>query len=235
MLITFEGLPGAGKTTQTRLLADCLRRQGRTVVTLDDLATLDTDPVAADLVAVLATAGDPYLRGSDPVVDTLLTAAIRADLVATVLATALDAAGPDGIVIEDRGENTMSSYALAGLLHRTRTSPDAALQWLTALTGLTGRLPGRVLWLRTPVDIATRRTARRGPDRQTTAEHRAYLNRVDHAYERLAAGNPDLDQVHGGNHEPAHVHKLVHHALDLPDNHCPHSGGDLPHPPGTAS
>ena len=37
MLITFEGLSGAGKSTQAGMLADCLRRQGRTVVTLADL------------------------------------------------------------------------------------------------------------------------------------------------------------------------------------------------------
>lgn len=236
-MITFEGLPGAGKTTQVRLLAGCLRRRGRTVVVVADLRTLDTDPLAADLLQVLAAGGDPFLRGSDPVVDTLLTAAIRADLVATVLSAALRVAGPDGVVLEDRGVHTMSSYALAGLA-RTRTPPEAALLWIDALTRLAGPLASRALWLRTPVAVAVRRARRRNPHWPLTAEHQAYLHRVDHGYHLLAAQDPRLLPLSTVDRDPAQVHRLVHHSLDLLEDACPHltrQADDLPHPASTVS
>lgn len=80
MLISFEGLPGAGKSTQAVLLTACLTYGGLPTVTLPDLATLDTDPVAATLIELFASSGDPYLRNGDAVTDTLLAAAIRADI-----------------------------------------------------------------------------------------------------------------------------------------------------------
>jgi thymidylate kinase len=80
MLISFEGLPGAGKSTQAALLTACLTHRGLPTVTLPDLATLDTDPVAATLIELFASSGDPYLRHGDAVTDTLLAAAIRADI-----------------------------------------------------------------------------------------------------------------------------------------------------------
>ena len=117
MLITFEGLPGAGKSTQSRMLASCLEASGQPATVLPDLATLDTDPVTATLVDLLRTSGDPFLRSGDAI--TMITAAIRADLVATVLDPAL-AENPAAVVIEDRGIHTMASYAIAALLRQHR-------------------------------------------------------------------------------------------------------------------
>jgi hypothetical protein len=87
------------KSSQTQMLARCLRASGRPVTTLPDLAT---EPVAATLVDLLRTGNDPFLRDGDAITDTLITAAIRADFVASVLDPALTAT-PAAIVIEDRG------------------------------------------------------------------------------------------------------------------------------------
>lgn len=149
MLITFEGLPGAGKSTQSRMLARCLEASGQPVIALPDLATLDTDPVAATLVDLLRTSGDPFLRTGDAITDTMITAAIRADLVATVLDPALAENLAAAVVIEDRGIHTMASYAIAVLLRQHRAT-DVALDWLDALTALAGPRPTRALWLRVP-------------------------------------------------------------------------------------
>ncbi len=65
MLISFEGLPGAGKSTQAALLAACLTRQGLPAVTLRDLAshTLLTVPPRLRPAQPVSTAS-PTVEGS---------------------------------------------------------------------------------------------------------------------------------------------------------------------------
>ena len=215
MLITFEGLPGAGKTTQAALLADCLRHNGHTVTTLPDLATLDTEPIAATLITLLSATGDPYLRSGDAITDTLLSAAIRADLVATILDPALTTT-PGAVVIEDRGIHTMASYAIASLLRDHRAPIDIALGWVQALSTLTGPRPTHALWLRIPPPLAAHRAAARAAASPTTAhrpEHQAYLNRVHHAYQLLTEHDPQLTALDVANLDPHHTHNAIHHAL----------------------
>ncbi len=204
MLISFEGLPGAGKSTQAALLAACLTRQGLPAVTLPDLATLDTDPVAATLIELFASSGDPYLRHGDAVTDTLLAAAIRADIVATRIDPALSA-HQDQVVIEDRGIHTMQSYALASLLRDHRATIDLALSWVHTLAALTGPRTGHALWLRLPVDEALRRASHRD-QRAPTPEHRSYLQWVNEAYTELAHRDPQLTVLDVGTLQPAEVH-----------------------------
>ncbi len=211
MLISFEGLPGAGKSTQAALLAACLTHHGLPAVTLPDLATLDTEPVAAALIDLFTSSGDPYLRHGDTITETLLAAAIRADLLATRIDPALTE-HPQTVVIEDRGIHTMQSYALAGLLREHRAHPDLAITWVRTLTTLTGSRPGHALWLRLPVDEALRRAAHR--DHQALIpEHRSYLHWVDHAYTELAHRDPQLTVLDVATLHPAQVHHAVHQAL----------------------
>jgi thymidylate kinase len=215
VLITFEGLPGAGKSTQARMLARCLRAGGHPVTTLPDLATLDTDPVATTLVALLRTSGDPFLRTGDAITDTMVTAAIRADLVATVLDPAL-AATPRSVVIEDRGVHTMASYAIASLRRQHRTPTGVALDWLDALTVLAGPRPTQALWLRVPPELAARRADERGGSnrRSFTGEQRAHLTWVDHAYTLLAERDPQLTVLDVTDLDPISTHHAVLDEID---------------------
>ncbi|PKV94007.1 thymidylate kinase [Amycolatopsis echigonensis] len=214
MLITFEGLPGAGKSTQSRMLARCLEANGHHVTVLPDLATLDTEPISATLVDLLRTGDDPFLRTGDAITDTMITAAIRADLVATVLDPAL-AANPAGVVIEDRGIHTMASYAIAALLRQHRAPAEIALDWLNALTALAGPRPTRALWLRIPPNVAARRADERGGDRRpaSTDEQRAHLTWVDHAYALLAERDPQLTVLDVIDLDPVDTHLAIHAAL----------------------
>lgn len=219
MLITFEGLPGAGKSTQATLLAQCLRDHGHPVSILPDLATLNIEPLAATLTELLRSGGDPFLRTGDAITDTLITAAIRADLVTTVLDPAL-AATPGGIVIEDRGIHTMASYAIASLLREHRAPPAVALDWLDALTTLAGPRPTLALWLRLPPDIAARRANQRnaGTDPPLTGEQRAYLTWVHHAYQLLTDWDPQLTVLDVTDLDPVQTHHAIHQTLDRIDH-----------------
>lgn len=175
------------------------------------LATLDTEPVATAVIDLLASTADPYLRSGDAITDTLLTAAIRTDLVATILDPALNTATPR-IVIEDRGIHTMQSYAIASLLRDHRAPLDAALSWVQTLTTMAGPRPGLALWLRLPVDDAVQRASQRsGPS--PLPEHRSYLHWADHAYTELAHHDPQLTIVDVTSGDPEHVHHTIHQII----------------------
>ncbi len=85
MLISFEGLPGSGKTTQAGLLADRLRTEGYRVAYLPDLATLNNDAAGQQLVELFTSSDDPFFRHGDVLTDTFLAAAVRTHIVATHL------------------------------------------------------------------------------------------------------------------------------------------------------
>ncbi|MEU3455276.1 dTMP kinase [Micromonospora sp. NPDC006766] len=187
MLIAFEGLPGAGKTTQSRALAAHLSQHGAAVTYLPDNLTRDAQQLGRPLLT-LFNSGDPFSRHDSVLTDTYLAAAIRADTYATHIAGAL-AAGTT--VIEDRGLHTLYSYSLAGLLQKHRTPPDEAIAWLQQVGAFAGPAANRSLWLRLPPDDAiTRAEQRQG--HPYTDEQRAFLRYVHDAYTALAETDPDL-------------------------------------------
>ena len=191
---------------------------GRPVTTVADLATLKTEPISTSLIELLRAGGDPFLRTGDAITDTLITAAIRADLVATVLDPALSA-GLGAVVIEDRGVHTMASYAIASLLCEHRAPTGIALDWLDAVTALTGPRPTHALWLRVPPKLATRRADQRNAVSLPpfNAEQRAYLAWVDRAYQLLANRDPQLHVLDVTDLDPRQAHHAVHQALDQID------------------
>jgi dTMP kinase len=101
IFLTLEGPEGAGKTTQTRLLADYLRTNGRTVVCVREPGGT---PIGEQIRALLL---DPRRREMGPITETLLFAASRAQLVMQVIAPALRA-GQD--VVCDRYVDASLAY-----------------------------------------------------------------------------------------------------------------------------
>lgn len=105
MFLTLEGPEGGGKSTQTRLLADHLRRRGRSVVCVREPGGT---PIGEQIRALLL---DPHDREMDARTEMLLFAAARAQLVAEVIAPALRA-GQD--VICDRYVDASLAYQGVG-------------------------------------------------------------------------------------------------------------------------
>lgn len=104
--ITFEGIEGCGKTTQTRLLADCLSGRGfRVLITREPGGTRLGEAIRKLLL-------DPANAGRiDPRAELLLYLASRQQLLAEVIIPAR-AAGK--IVLCDRYEDATLAYQGAG-------------------------------------------------------------------------------------------------------------------------
>lgn len=85
LFITFEGPEGSGKTTQSSMLADRLRSEGREVVTMREPGGTPTGEAIREILQH-DSAGEPIERETE----VLLFAASRAQLVRTVLLPALE-------------------------------------------------------------------------------------------------------------------------------------------------
>jgi dTMP kinase len=215
MLISFEGLPGTGKSTQARLLAEHLGADGARVRSLPDLARLTTDDTGQRLSELFAISGDPFKRTGDVTTDTFLAAAIRANILATSIQPALDAGY---IVIEDRGAHTMYSYTLAGILRHHHMDPQAAITWLKACSTLAGQEADISALLRLPPAQAAARVARR-PGQAWNDEQRVFLGHVSKAYEHLEHADTRLIAINVEDLTPAEVHTAVYQLVTAHPDH----------------
>jgi dTMP kinase len=209
VLISFEGLSGAGKTTQSALLRERLAGEGATVAFLPDILTLPSDELGERLFNLFVSSGDPFMRHNDVITETYLAAAMRANIVAACIEPALET---HDVVIEDRGVQTMYSYSLASVLRYHAMSTDAVMSWLKALGGLAGREADIAVWLRVPVGEAVSRAEQREGLRRE-AEQRSFLSFVDEAYAELEGRDPRLVTVAARGLDPSEVHEIVYRAV----------------------
>jgi dTMP kinase len=206
MLISLEGLPGVGKSTQGRMLADCLRDEGTKVLYLPELQTLTTDGVGSRLFELFALSGDPFRRSGDVVTDTFLASAIRAHILATHIEPALEAGYT---VIEDRGAHTMYSYSLAGILQHHGMKLGKAIRWLKACGALAGREADIAILLLLPPEEAAQRVAER-QGQSWSDEQMAFLRYVDRAYHHLEAVEPRLMSIDAEDLSRDDVHAVIY-------------------------
>jgi dTMP kinase len=194
MFVTFEGVDGSGKSTQARLLAERLRKEGREVV-------LTREPGGTALgeeVRSLLLHGEHIA----PWAEAALFAAARAQLVDEVIRPAL-ARGVD--VVSDRYLD--SSLAYQGLARGLGIERVLELNLLAT----SGILPDRTfLVLVPPVDAAARRGDE--PDR-IEREGAGFVEEVDRAYREIARVFGQRVQVVDGTRNPEDIARDVHGRL----------------------
>jgi len=186
LFVSFEGIDGAGKTTQIGLLSDYLERRGRTVRVLREPGGTELGERIRELV--LDGSPDDVV----PWAEVSLFAAARAQLVAKEVRPAL-AAGSD--VICDRYLD--SSLAYQGLARGL--GADAVLDWSLRVTD--GLLPDVTFLLVLGADEASRRIEPswtenpsafpRSPPDRLERESPFFRCRVVEAYRELALRFPD--------------------------------------------
>ena len=203
--ISFEGGEGAGKSTQTHLLADSLRARGiEVVVTREPGGTPGAEAIRALL---LTTDG----AGWNARAEALLFAAARSDHVERLIAPAL---ARDAWVVCDRYLDSSRAYQGGG-----GGLTDADLLALHGI-GSSGLLPHRTFLLTLDPAIAAQRLALRDGDAvdRIGGRERAYHDRVDAAFRAIARDAKDRFVEIDAARESDTIHREIcaSLAVDLP-------------------
>ena len=172
MFVSFEGVDGSGKSTQARLLADDLRAAGRDVV----LTREPGGTALGEAIRELLLGGETMA----PWTEAALFAAARAELVAELIAPALDSGA---WVVCDRYVD--SSLAYQGIARALGV--DEVLELNLAAIG--GRMPDRTFVLLLDPAVSARRLGA-SPDR-IEREGDSFRALVNEAYRELAERFPE--------------------------------------------
>lgn len=173
--ITFEGIEGAGKSTQIVRLAEYLRERGVDVVTTREPGGTGYAERIRELVLA------PSDEAVAPMTELLLIFAARAQHIAGLIEPAL-AAGQ--WVLCDRFTDASFAYQAGG-----RAMGGNAVTTLETL--VQGELrPDRVLLFDLPVPVGLSRAAARSTADRFEAEHQAFFERVRAAYLERAEAYP---------------------------------------------
>jgi dTMP kinase len=197
MFVSFEGLDGSGKTTQVQLLRARLEADGREVVTAREPGGTE---LGEQVRALLLHGGE-----MTPWAEALLYAAARAELVAEVVAPALD-----------RGADVLLDRYLDRSVVYQGVARGLGLEevWELNLTAVGGLLPDRTFVLAIDPGSAGRRVGA-APDRIERAGVE-FHTRVADAYARLAALHPERIVVLDGALPAETIAEQVHDELRRP-------------------
>lgn len=181
IFITIEGPDGAGKSTQAKMLAAYLQKQGRRVILTREPGGTHLAEKIRDLV--LTATAEPMA----PTAEVLLYAASRAQHVAALIAPAL---AKGAVVISDRFVDSSIAYQGYG------RELGADLVWQINQPALGGLLPHLTIVLDIEPAAGQERLARRN-EREKTAPDR--LEQEELAFHhRVRAGFLDLVERYPG-------------------------------------
>ena len=180
LFITLEGGEGAGKSLQAAALARRLKRAGLAIVRTREPGGTPLGERLRDIVLGLSSRGAPPL---DPLTETLLFVAARAELVASVIAPAL--ARGDAVLCDRFGDSTLAYQGFG------RGVDLATIERLNTIA-TRGLRPQLTVLLDLPVEEGLTRTRGAGQADRFGRESLAFHRRVRRGYRTLAAREPQL-------------------------------------------
>lgn len=194
--ITLEGVDGAGKSTHIPWIAERLRANGREVVVTREPGGT---PLAENLRALVLA------EAMDPVAETLLMFAARADHVQKVISPAL---ARNAWVVCDRFTDATLAYQGGG------KGVSAELIKRLAQSVHPGLEPDQTLVFDCTYEVSRSRLSASGRalDR-FEAEERAFFDRVRAAYRQLAGSEPGRVRMIDGSKAPEQVKVEITNSL----------------------
>jgi dTMP kinase len=193
--ITFEGIDGAGKSTQIAFLAAHLRARGHDVVVTREPGGTAVGEALRSLVL-----NEPM----DPRTETLLMFAARAEHLAQVIRPALTAGR---WVVCDRFSDATFAYQSGG-----RQLPGADIEALERWVHPDLK-PDRTLLVDVPPAVAAQRLAAARPADRFEAEQGAFFERVRAAYLWRAERDPQRFVVLDGTRTPEAIQAQIAQAF----------------------
>jgi dTMP kinase len=190
MFVTFEGLDGSGKSTQARLLADALARDGRDVVATREPGGTE---VGESIRRLLLGGGDVA-----PWAEAALFAAARAQLVEEVIAPALA-----------RGAHVVCDRYLDSSLAYQGIARGLGLERVLELNrhAIKGLLPDRTYLLLIDPEESARRV--REPSDRIEREEPGFRRRVADAYLELSEAFPERITTIDGMRPSDEIGRLI--------------------------
>lgn len=185
LLITLEGIDGAGKSTQVQRLLERLQSEGYDVVFAREPGGT---PLGEAVRSVLLQTG----LDMNVITEALLFAAARAELVQQVVYPSLQAGR---IVVLDRYVDSSAAYQAYG----GGLPADFVSQVNVMATG--GVRPHRTIVLDVPPEVGMERSRSKRTDR-FQAQAREYQERVRAGYLELAQAEPRRMKVVNANRDP---------------------------------
>ena len=195
LFISLDGLDGTGKSTQCRLLADWLRKEGHEVIECADPGGTSAGDAIREIL--LGQKHDLALP-----CEALLFMASRAQLTAEVIRPALNAGRT---VVADR-------FLLANVVYQGHAGGlDPNQLWEIGRLATGGLLPHLTFVLDLPV--ATALSRRSGPADRVETRDIAYHSRVREGFLAEARRHPDIIKVVDANQPIPSVHEQIRRAL----------------------
>jgi dTMP kinase len=174
MFFSIDGGDGTGKSTQAELLGQCLRQQGRQLVTCRDPGST---PLGEAVRGILLDRLDLHIHRR---AEMLLYMAARSQMVEEIIRPALD---QGKIVLCDR-------YLLANVVYQGYGGGlDTAMLWEVGRVATGGLMPDLTIVLDVPPEVAAQRMAR--PLDRMEQQGAAFHARVRQGFLAEAARSPD--------------------------------------------
>ena len=196
--ITLEGVDGAGKSTHVAWIAERLRARGHTVLVTREPGGTPLSERLRELVLTVPM---------DPIAETMLLFAARADHVQRVIDPALRAGT---WVLCDRFTDATFAYQGGGkgvaaelIAHLAQVSHD-------------GLLPDRTLVFDCPYEVSRERLKQTGrvPDR-FERENREFFERVRQEYLGLARSDPERIRVVDASRPVDDIKKVIEEEISI--------------------
>jgi dTMP kinase len=201
LFVSLDGLDGTGKSTQCRLLAEWLRKQGQEVVECTDPGGTKIGEAIREIL--LDQPHESNLGTSMTLAcEALLFMASRAQLTAEVIRPALEAGRT---VVADR-------YLLANVVYQGHAGGfDPKLLWEIGRLATGGLMPDLTIVLDLPAEVAISRRAE--PADRVESRDLAYHQRVREGFLAEARRHPDTIQVVDTAPPIQKVHEQIRHVL----------------------